>query len=376
VWGQPDAGQPTQWKQSLARPSRGWDYDGERILGHVDYRICLWDATIGKLLKKHRYHKERIVAVQLSPDGKYFLSSSWMCEGPMQPDLKSRDTRTLLSSLTAGASERSFSGEVAGEFSPDGKRILTFSLRPGEDSRFDAAVWDVASERQLAAAKLGEYSNPDDDTLHFSPDGRRFVRLSSGVAVLYDASDGHEIAKHSERPAFSLHYTSNGALASYDLERFKLTDIESGRVIHSVPHGLKGSHHIGWTHDGSRAAAVRGGHDIKICDFGSGKMTTGARCGPSPVQDAIVSPDNRRLAVEWGGANSIEPGLGLYDMQTGKEIVRIKLPEWGRIIGFAPDSKTFLVGGSEFVIYNSEDGKAVRSLKLLDEVSFSHDWKK
>ncbi len=77
-----------------------------------------------------------------------------------------------------------------------------------------------------------------------------------------------------------------------------------------------------WTHDGSKAASLRGGQDIKICDIGSGKIVTGAKCGPYPVRDAIVSPDNRRLAVEWGGSyvgsDRVEPGLGIYDLGTGR----------------------------------------------------------
>ncbi len=60
-------------------------------------------------------------------------------------------------------------------------------------------------------------------------------------------------------------------------------------------------------------------------------------------------------------------------MNTGEEIARIKLATWGHMLGFSPDSKTLLVGGSEFVIYNSENGKKIRTLNLLDEVS-SHDW--
>jgi hypothetical protein len=62
-----------QWKQSIERPSRDWDYDGQRILGHLGHDICLWDATTGKLLQRMKEHKERIKAVQLSPNGKQWL---------------------------------------------------------------------------------------------------------------------------------------------------------------------------------------------------------------------------------------------------------------------------------------------------------------
>ena len=114
--------------------------------------------------------------------------------------------------------------------------------------------------------------------------------------------------------------------------------------------------------------------EIKIWDIETGKLTTGAKNGPYPQKAAIVSPDNRRLAVQWGGANDVEPGLGIYDMSTGEEIARIELAKWGHLLGFSPDSKTVLVGGSDFVIYDSANGKAIRSLKLWEEASFSHNW--
>jgi hypothetical protein len=121
-----------------------------------------------------------------------------------------------------------------------------------------------------------------------------------------------------------------------------------------------------------------GESEIRIWEIKTGKMTTGAKIGPYPHRAAIISPDNSRLVVEWGGGSvegrDIEPGIGIYDMKTGEEIARIKLAEWGHMLGFSPDSKTLLVGGSEFVIYNSENGEKIRALKLLDDLSFSHNW--
>ena len=245
---------------------------------------------------------------------------------------------------------------------------------PSSGTRFD--------ERAIAKVELAKYSGPKWDTLHFSPDGRRFAHVgngafllyNSGKAVLFDAGDGRSIGKGAAAGRGGHRYTSTGALASFGKEKATLTDIESGRVVQSVPHDLGQAQYSIWTHDGSKAAWLRGGKDIKICDIASGKIVTGAECGPYPLRAAVVSPDNRRLAVEWGGANGIEPGLGIYDMGTGQEIARIKLAEWGHIVGFSPDGKTLLVGGSEFVIYDSENGKKVRGLKLLDDVSFEHDW--
>ena len=379
--GQEKSNKPEQFTQSVERPNRTWDYDGERILGHVGEKICLWDATTGKLLRKLKGHDEDIFAVRFSPDGEHALSSSWRGTGDMF-EYKSKDTRTIVWNLETGRYLAHFLDQVGGEFSPDGKRIVTFSKRPGDLVWFDAVVWDAYQGRALAKVKLTEKSSPTSDTLHFSPDGRRFahvgmgatLRFNSSTAVLFDAADGRGIGKGAA-PGWGGHrYTSTGALALLDKEKATLTDIESGRVVQSVPHDLGDAQYSIWTHDGSKVAWLHGGKDIKICDIGSGKIVTGAKCGPDPLHTAIVSPDNRRLAVEWGGANRVEPGLGIYDMGTGQEIARIKLAQSGHVVGFSPDGKTLLVGGSEFEIYDSENGNKVRGLKLLDDVSFEHDW--
>lgn len=404
--------EPAQWKQSIERPRRDWDYDGKRILGHVGYDIYLWDATTGNLLQRMKGHKERIHAVQFSPDGHHALSSSWMPPGP--GSIRSRDTRVVLWNLGTGRPRDAFQGQVAGEFSPDGRRIVTFSQRPGEleapwgestipstgevwqrgpSARFDAAtVWETFTGRQLVKAKLDEYSDPDDDTLHFSPDGRRVAFLENGKfliyngsgGVLYDTSDGRELGRvATDQVRHGGHrYTSNGALATFDWDRARLIDLESGRVVRSVPHDLKRTWGSMWTHDGSKVVAIpRGENAIKILDIESGEMTTGAKSGRNPYR-AVISPDNSRLAIGWGGANDVEPELGIYDLNTGEAIARIKR---AGVLGFSPDSMTLLGGGSEdssynskteretlvakFSIYDATDGKRIRTLNLLGEVS-------
>jgi WD40 repeat protein len=398
---------PGQWKQSIERPSCSWDYDGQRILGHVGHDICLWDATTGKLLHKMHGHEERIKAVQFSPDGKYALSSSWMGQGGMTMRI-SRDTSIIVWDLATGRDRHILRGQVAGEFSPDGRRIVSFSQRPGTgipnpdwgeltlpstgevwqngtSPKFDAAVWDAQTGRQLAEAKLGEQGDPYWDALHFSPDGRSFLLVENGAflvynssaAVLFNTSDGRETGRTGWIKSGGGHrYTSQGALASFGREQAILFDIASGRTIQSIEHGLTRWWGAAWTHDGSKVATIP--HDeseIKIWDIKTGKMTAGAKNGPYPHRAAVVSPDNTRLAILWGGADVdnkyVEPGVGIFDMNTGEEIARIELSKLGRMIGFSPDSKTFLVGGAEFVIYNSENGKQIQAVKLLDDDSFA-----
>ena len=61
--------------RSIERPNPTWDYDGDRILGHVGQKVILWDTTTGKVLQKFQGHEERLFAVRFSPDGIHAISS-------------------------------------------------------------------------------------------------------------------------------------------------------------------------------------------------------------------------------------------------------------------------------------------------------------
>ena len=108
---------PLPFTQSIERPNKTWDYDGKQILGHVGEKICLWDATTGKLIRKLQGHKERLFTLRLSPDGIHALSSSWMAPGPMVA-YTSKDTRTIVWNLAYGMGLAKFYG--------DAKRLLLF----------------------------------------------------------------------------------------------------------------------------------------------------------------------------------------------------------------------------------------------------------
>jgi len=360
------AGERVRWTSSIERPSRDWDYDGERILGHIGYDIGLWDAKAGALLHRMKGQQDRIHAVQFSPDGDHAISSSWIRPGPMVP-YEPKDISTILWNLKTGQREHHFQGQVAGEFSPDGSRLLMFSRRPDNSTSFDAVVWDVATKSELVKVTLSDGSNPHWTTLHFSPDGRRFAVIDSSAVVLYDSSDGHKI----ETPAikYGLHhrYTSNGQLVSFDTTKASRIDLESGRLLQSFEHGVDRIWRGVWTHDGHKAVAIPIDGPIRIWSDKPETMITGAKGGTYPQRIAIISPDNSRLALAWGGAQvekEIEPELGLYDLDTGKSLAVIKLAKDWKLVGFSPDSKTLLIVGSESAIYNSMSGTRVHTLTM------------
>ncbi len=372
--------QVEHWNPQVDRPHPDWDYDGKQILGRIGQDICLWDAKTGKLRHRMKGHGEMIHAVQISPDGKLALSSSWKPQGPMLP-YDSKDTRTILWDLSTGREKGSFEDQVGGAFRPDSQRFVTFSERKEKEGRFDAAVWETSTGRRLVHANLGDlHCNPYWGSLYFSTDSKQIVRLErQSGGLIFDAENGRKLGQFSGRFSRSIRYIPDGTIASSFKKDFRLTNFQTGETILSEPHDLKSYWRVVWTHDGKKAVPIPYKEiPLKIWDLKTGKIIEGDKNGPYPHRSVIVSPDNRRLAIMSGGAyvdtGFVPPEMRLYDMDTGKQIVRIEIAEWGMLLGFSPDGKAFLVGGSEFVIYNSEDGKRVRSFKLLDDVE-SGNWK-
>jgi hypothetical protein len=329
------ADEAPHWKQAIERPLRDWDYDGKRILGNIGYDICLWDAVTGKLLHRMAGHRETITKVQFGPDGGQALSSSWSGPGDGWIML-SKDTRTILWDLANGVRTREFPGQVAGEFSPDGKRIVTFCQRPGTGvpdgtpslkdkhtgetieigtvAEFDAAVWETSTGRQIAKAALDKYSGPEKDALHFSRDGLSFAFVESGTLLchnsgggtLYGAGDGQMLGRiDSEGVKFGRkgrRFPGGGTLAIFDREEARMIDFRTGKDTRTVMHGIDFSSLWGgaWTHDGSKVVLIpRPQQELRVLDMKSKKMTTVAKTPAQRARNAIVSPDNTRLAIAW-----------------------------------------------------------------------------
>ncbi|HLK61465.1 MAG TPA: WD40 repeat domain-containing protein [Chthonomonadaceae bacterium] len=358
----PDTRSEVPFHSAPTRPQRDWDYDGSRILGHIGNDVCLWDAQTGRLLHRLVGHGESIISVQFSPDGKQALSSSWRIPSEIYVDPK--DTSTRLWDLVSGTEVRRFDGQVAATFSPDGERILTFSARDASATQFDAAIWDTAAGRRLVSAKLGQYAKPDFEVLRFSATGKEFFDVNQGALVLYDAANGDELGRNdfAKPPALRLHLYAPLSVALMGMEESDVFDLKAGRTVRSFPIRYEDYSVTGFSPDGHRAVNAKEGQ-FRICNLETGAVILGTKGGPYP-QHVVVSPDAKRFVVVWGGVNGIPQEVGLYDLNTGKEIARIKRVEAGLMLGFAPDSQTFLFGGSTFVVYSAKTGKALRRLNL------------
>jgi WD40 repeat protein len=257
-------------------------------------------------------------------------------------------------------------------FSPDGRRLLTISneekitirntttpdttaSKQEEELPFTPArIWDVATGKQLAALQAGEFKL---SCACFSPDGRKVLtgdstdksyaiytgtglhvesgqKSNSGGATfarIYDVATGKELLKLPHqgtilRAEFSadggrvLTSTASGRFPNTDI---KMWDAENGTLLFSLE--TSSSQGVACFDPYAKRIAVFGGR-IRIHDAASGKKIAEyeghdvwrenwelRHAGLSPF-----SADGKKLLAY--GKN----GLGLFDLETGKQVVAFR----------------------------------------------------
>ena len=379
---------PQQHKpMSMSGWTSEWDYDGKKILGHIESDVYLWDARTARMLHKFVGHRERIRSVQFSPDGKYALTDSapnYANEGCRMPEFRSKDTSVRLWSLESGEEVWKIEGHLAGVFSPDGQRLLTLPLQDplngcGGGGIAGIAMWDVATRRQLFSV------TPGSQMLAFGPGGRTFLAFKAfkDAVSVYDARDGSEIGRleHVESGSFS---GPNGDVATTPFLNSQLEVWDSRSKSRRRQVLTDRSAWVAWTPDGSRMIQLSGScGSIRVWAADSGQMLSQPACDPNVELHSnyiLASPDNRRLLL-WvngyigEGSRAVLPTVELYDLNTGSKLA--KIPKSGTPIGFSPDGQTFLVAGANeekplthllqldsFRVYRADSGEPIVTLDL------------
>jgi len=380
---------PQQHKpMSMSGWTSDWDYDGKKILGHIEYDVYLWNARTARLLHKFVGHRERIRSVQFSPDGKYALTDSapnYANEVCRMPESRSKDTSVRLWNLESGEEVWKIEGHLAGIFSPDGRRLLTLPLKDplngcGGGGIVAIAMWDVATRRQLFLVTTGS------QRLAFAPDGRTFLSFNDAAdhtVTVYDASDGSVVGRleRSESASFS---GPNGDVAITPFRNDQLEVWDSTLKTRLRQFQTGGSAWVAWAPDGTRMFQLSGScRSIRVWAVESGQILSQPACDSNVELHSnyiLASPDNKRLLL-WvngytgEGSRSVLPTIELYDVNTGIKLA--KIPNSGTPIGFSPDGQTFLVAGANeekpltqllqldsFRVYRSDTGEPVVTLDL------------
>jgi WD40 repeat protein len=383
-----------------------FSFDGAQLaMGAYDGSVTLWDVKTGALVHTLKGHTARVDSLAFSPDGMLLASGSldgttrlweartgnllrtWPGISWEVEYLSFSPDGTLLASgvqnntlrvwnVQTGASVRTLEGlprlmrDLA--FSPDWSAVATAG---GEDRNI--VLWNLKTGARLGALD-GYYSVSG---LAVSPDGTIFVSHSQdGQIEQWDSRTG-QIARTIEENVdhvYELALTADGTtIATAQTSDWtgpstaQVRDVATGRRLWTLESSISLS---------GMALSPRGNLVAISKRYSSGfevyTVQTGKKLYVLTGRDSqlLFSPEGTTLF------SGLEDSVSLWDMETGKVLHTLKMPEPYTSSAFSPDSKTIAIGGREGTIrlWDVETGQVLRNLKGQSAVStmaFSPDGK-
>jgi WD40 repeat protein len=297
--------------------------DGKYVIAGGDMKnsLKIWDIFTGKELWTLKGHEQdRFTSVAFSPDGKYALSGSF-------------DKTAILWDVATGKEVRTFRGHTAMvlsvAFSPDGKYAATGS----RDNTIK--LWDVAS-----GSAIRTFSGHSDGvkSIAFSPDGRYLLSGSYDKTIkLWEVASGSEIRTYTGH-AWQL------ASVAFTPDGKKILSRSGDRIIKI------------WSIDSSWAIRTFSGDDVDA---------SGVRLGSQMIVSGDFSPDGRYM-LTTGRLGDIK----LWDIASGKAIKVFKgHTGWVPALAFSKDMKSFISGGYDGTIrrWDIESGKEIAQFISLKD---------
>jgi WD40 repeat protein len=381
--GSGEGGEARLWEVASGRELASWighggdvhaavfSPDGKFVAtGEADGTVRLWDVAAGRPARVHRGHGGAVWAVAFSPDGRSLVSGGtdgavkvWdalaPAEGPVLPG----------------------GGGAALAFSADG-RLLVLSTGGAAELRDPT---DGRLLRQLTepeAGKLGAKSvYAFVRAVALRPDGQQIAYLGHdftrpGVVVLADPADGKTqyLLKGHAEPVSCLAYTPDGAklltgghdraVKVWDAAGQELRTLDGHRrpvVALAVGPGGRFAVTVACTTQFAKGDAAGPAGELIVWDLAEGKARWQVAEEGRALRSVAVHPTEPVLAAGAGDGS-----VGLYDLETGRELRRLK-GHAGDVtaLAFGPRGDRLLSGGTDRTV-RLWDWKAGQPVLILE----------
>jgi WD40 repeat protein/tetratricopeptide (TPR) repeat protein len=321
-------------------PSVAFSPDGQTLAaGDWQGRVLLWDVESGHLLATMGWHTRPVLSVAFSPDGQT-LASGCADETVILWDVESGERLCTL---------RPRRGQVwSVAFSPDG-RILASGL---EDSSI--VLWDVETGEEVGTIQ-GHTSGVR--SVAFSPDGRILASGSEDTTVmLWDV--GAVVTAATPMPTFTPLPSPTPTPTPLTLRG------HTGKIL-------------GLTFSPDRTTLASGAQDgtVRLWRVADGTLLHTLEGHVGDVYSPAFSPDGATLASQA----TDDPGVILWDVQSGQRLRRLEQQWGGNSVAFSPDGKTLASTWDlgEVSVWRVSDGTLLRALEKHPDnvwsVAFSPD---
>jgi RNA polymerase sigma factor (sigma-70 family) len=377
--------EPLAFRRPRAYSFLAFSPDGKTLLsrGPVGKGLHLWKTATGKEVRRFDEHWDtvRFRAHALSPDGKRLAV--------VYDDEENKSRPVRLWDVTTGKELLALPGEQASAvclaFSPDCKTLAT-----GHESRAGKVVrlWDAATGKELRSLK----GDGAPSTLAFSRDGKTLAAAVAGNAIiLWDLSAKKaapsKVIRRTEKPSVPINglvFLPDGkTLAGVSEHNTVLFwDVATGAPVRRFDGHDSYVTTVAYSPRGDTlATASSGDGTIRLWDpvMGKERRRLPALDGKAWRHDLAFlalafTPDGRALAL--GQAHGV---VRLREVATGKEVRSFehKIDDWVDVIAFSPDGKTLASAcGREVRLWDVASGKSIVKLEGNQErrcLAFSPD---
>jgi len=319
--------------------------DKQLLTSGSDGKITVWDMETGKAIRTCE-QTGNVFRMAVSHDGQHVFAGD-------------SNKRIVQWNIKTGEQVRTLEGHAEDVYcvalSPDGKTLASAS----EDKSI--ILWNAAT-----GEKIRQFDKVQGDiyTIHFMPDGQSLLSVSADPALCRWNLDGSQQWRR-ELPgnARTVDVTADGSrivchTANNQLHLIDPATGESTRTFKTSADGYA----VSFSPDGRHVyASMRG--VVGCFDVNTGELLQPvATDGKPPVFGGIealaVSPDGTRLAV-----GDDADGVHLWNLSTGKRIMRDELDGSAHSAAFTPDGKQFVIGGRALAqVRNAKDGTVAGEL--------------
>jgi WD40 repeat protein len=388
--------------------------DGTRLAASCGATIRVWDAATGKEVRTLPGAGSRLV---FSPDGTRLASNGpgpnvviWDVAAGTEavrlrggcgclafsldgqhlaashgPYVKVWDSSTNPEVRTLCPTPRTYFAHLRLAWSPESRRVAVTDLvshipgRNGPSSTYCATVFESRTGRE--AFRVLDRPTPSPDLHHiddasFSPDGRRLATLGSryGPPGDYEVRlvdcETHQVRSTFQRSASHagafgrIAFCAGGsrlALARTGQPNKKLVEVceaDTGAVAFVVDDVMIAP---AVTPDGRRLATVHRPDVVQLWDTATGRRVAVLKINTNgqEIQDVAFGDDGRRLALVSAD------GVAVWDVSTGRELVRFRPATDCEVVAFSPDGKRLATGSRLGVItlWDAATGQETLSLR-------------